>query len=179
MQTGAVKRLLLLLALAACSRDPAPVQMSRDRIGDPALAAAIAAPIMIDPGLGQSANADAIRPPTAPDPIAVPPDPLGRPDDPGPLAGLRHAPAPTACPACRIAHGALTLGALAERQPRRDAATCAASIRYAGDWADRLPPALPLPPATRVVEAAGSDAPGCALRLASLDSSMSAVQLID
>lgn len=180
--------LLSLLALAACSPDAQPVAdrtgalpaVPGSRIGDPAVAAAITAPIMSDPGLDQSSNADAIRPPTAPDPVAVPPDALGLPAVPDTLSDAGAAPATNSdCPECRVARTALTLGELAARQRRPGARACAATVRYAAPWADRLPPALPLPPAARLVEAAGSDVPGCSLRLVGIVSRRAPAQLAD
>ncbi|MBB5714202.1 hypothetical protein FHS94_001033 [Sphingomonas aerophila] len=159
------------LLLVACSGNQVPSDRPGDspgaRIGDPAIAAAINAPIMIDPALGQLSNIDAIRPPPAPEPMSIPPDALGMVADKVDPAALAHAPAANGeCPRCTAAASALTLAAFAERQ--RASAACVAVLRYATGWAERLPATLPLPTGARVVEAAGTDVPGCDLRVSAL-----------
>ena len=161
-----------LLLLAACGTPPVASAdldaLDRDLVGnaaDPAIALALRQPLMTDPALSQSANARAVRPPPSIDTGAMPPDDLGRPADTSRPADLRPAPVATpGCPGCRAAKGALTLAALAQRQPARGIAACAPMIRYATAWADRLPPALPLYPDALVADAAGTDANGCRLR---------------
>ena len=162
----------MTLMLAACGAPRASDMPDPQRsgsaalLGDPAVAAAIAAPIMVDPGLAQMANADTIRPPTLPDPVAVPADALGL-AAAMPATGVRAAPAPAGdCAGCRAARRALTLAALAELSGT--GAACTAGIGYASGWALDLPAAIQPPPDARIVESAGNDAPGCRLRAASL-----------
>lgn len=167
---------LFSLALVACGKDPA-FQADLDRLDreltvaptparDPALTAALADQIMIDPMLAQESNANAVRPPPRPDPGATPPVDIALIPDTVDPATLSHAPEPTGdCPACRAATGALTLGALAGRQRAPRTADCAAGIGYSATWANRLPADLPLYPDARVVEAAGTSRAGCALRV--------------
>lgn len=171
----------LPLALAACGGKPPASQQDLDSLDreltdangagmgkDPALTAALHDQIMVDPALAQQSNANVIRPPSRPDTGAVPPDAMGARADGVDGATLRHAPAPSGdCPECRAADGALTLGALAEQQGSRSMAMCADAIRYGSDWSTRLPAALPLYPDARIVEAAGTDNNGCALRIVS------------
>ena len=174
--------LVASLLIAACSGRPAPSGTPADRpgvrIGDPAIAAAINAPIMVDPSLGQLSNIDAIRPPPAPDPLSMPPDALGMGVDKVDPATLEHAPAAQGeCSRCAAAASALTLAAFAERQG--ESAACVAGLRYATGWAERLPATLALPTGARVVEAAGTDAPGCGLRVVSFSAATPAERVID
>lgn len=174
--------LALSLALGGCGK-PAASGHDLDRLdaqltggagngGDPALAGALHDQIMVDPQLVQSANAGAVRPAPRPDPGSMPPDELGAPRDTSRPGDLKPAPAATpGCRDCVAARGALTLGALAERQSQARVAACAGGLRYATGWADRLPAALPLYPDARVAEAAGNDDNGCALRVVSFASS--------
>ena len=179
-----VPLLLAPLLLVACggagSGKPAGGQTPGGgaRLGDPAVAAAIAAPIMADPGLAQMANADTIRPPTMPDPVSMPADTLGLPAAMSD-AGLSATPSPAGdCAGCRAARGALTLGALAEHLSGSGAA-CAASIGYSGGWALSLPSGIRLPPDARITEGAGSDAAGCRLRAVSLVSPSPTGRVLD
>lgn len=167
---------LLPLALAACSGETADnrdADTLDDELADPGQAldpvirSALQDPIMVDPLLTARSNADAIRPPSqpysAPIPLSIEPAPATTVAD-APMT----APAPAGkCPECAAARDALTLGALAARQPDRRTAPCAATLHYAAGWADRLPADLPLHPAAHVVEAAGSEANGCSLRAVS------------
>ena len=182
---------LLALALVACGKTPASQQdlnsldaeLTASGAGnarDPALTAALADQIMVDPQLAQSSNGNAVRPPPRPDSGAVPPDGVATRIDPTDPATLKHAPAASGdCPECKAARGALTLGALAERQANPNAAACAAAIGYGAGWASRLPADLPLYPDARLSEAAGADRNGCRLRVVSFASNAPVDRLID
>lgn len=171
----------LPLALMACGRKAdAPESLDsldRELTGangaspahDPALTAALHDQIMVDPSLAQTSNADVVRPPSRPDPQAVPPTVVRA--DPVDPATLKTAPAATgACPECAVSKGALTLGALAARQPSRPLSQCSPLIGYSAGWSNRLPQGLGLYPDARVEEAAGTDAKGCSLRILSFAS---------
>jgi hypothetical protein len=172
------RALFPLLLLAGCGKQP-DATSDLDRLDreltdpnsagntrDPAVAAALADPIMVDPALVRSSNAHAIRPPDQPPTGAVPPAlPL---TDPVADGSVPAAPAARAdCPDCKARQAARTAGALGELQ--RDAATagCAARVGYSAAWANRLPSSLPLYPGAQVGEAAGTDADGCRLRIVS------------
>ena len=182
---------LLALALVACGKTPASQQdlnsldaeltaSEAGNVRDPALTAALADQIMVDPQLAQSSNGNAVRPPPRPDSGAVPPDGIANRSDPTDPATLKHAPAASGtCPECQAAKGALTLGALAERQTNPGAAACAAAIGYGAGWASRLPADLPLYPDARLAEAAGADRNGCRLRVVSFASNAAVDRLID
>ncbi|HEX8383438.1 MAG TPA: hypothetical protein VF592_08690 [Sphingomonas sp.] len=184
--------LTLSVALAGCGGGaPAPDELAQlDRelaeangaspARDPAVAAALGDQIMVDPRLTQQSNANAIRPPNRPDGGAVAPVDIAARPDSTPPQGLASAPATKAdCPECRARGGALTLGALAERQPDRRTADCAGRLRYSAGWANRLPAAAPLYPDARVIEAAGVDEEGCSLRVVSFRSSAPLQRLAD
>lgn len=176
-----------ILLLAACSGKSDPqtdlAQLDREltdanstgNLRDPAVAEALHAPIMVDPTLAQSSNANAVRPPSRPDSGAVPPD-LLRPD-PVDARTLRHAPvARVDCPQCRAKAGAFTLGALAAARP--GGAACA-DLTYSATWANRLPADLPLYPNAAVIEAAGKATATCRMRVVSFRSSAAPAKLID
>ncbi|MGR6329802.1 hypothetical protein ACU5AX_12105 [Sphingomonas sp. XXL09] len=181
--------LAVALLLAACGKAPS-AQQDLDSLDreltegarpanqrDPALTAALRDQIMVDPALTQSANTNVVRPPSRPDPDAIPPADLGsRPDGVSP-ADLKPTPAARGdCPQCRKADGALTLGELARRQSP-GSADCAASVSYSAGWANRLPAAVPLYPDARVTEAAGND--GCGLRAVGFASSAPVGRILD
>lgn len=166
----------LALALAACGGvpqaddgDALEAELAADgAAADPLLRAVVNDPIMTDPQLSARSNVDAIRP--SPQPYSAP---IPASDTLGTTAtdaeALLKAPEPASggCPECAIARDSLTLAALAARQADRRIGGCAAALAYGAGWANRLPPAIPLHPAARVVEAAGIVRGGCALRAAS------------
>lgn len=145
---------------------------------DPAVASALRDQIMVDPALTQQANVNVIRPPSRPDPHMVPPEGIGAKPDGVTAASLKPTP-PTRrdCPECRARKDAFTLGALAGQQ--RSLGGCAAKVAYSATWANRLPADLPLYPDARLSEAAGTDADGCALRIASFRSNAAVARVID
>ncbi|WP_174287398.1 hypothetical protein [Sphingomonas bacterium] len=182
--------ILLPFALIACGKTPyAPRTLdSLDReltdanaaspAHDPALTAALHDQIMVDPALAQTSNADVIRPPSRPDPMAVPPTAARA--DPVDPAKLKTAPAASGdCPDCELSKGALTLGALGARQPSRPLAQCAPLIAYSAGWSNRLPQGLGLYPDARVEEAAGTDGKGCSLRIVSFASGAAPARVMD
>jgi hypothetical protein len=170
--------LILPLMLAACGDAEEPTrniaaldeELTKAATGnaaDPAIKGALQEPIMVDPALTAQANGEAIRPPSRPYAAPVPADGVA----PAPAVGgeaLTAAPPPKKdCPQCRKADQAVTLGALAAQQSNPATKTCAARVKYSAVWANRLPAGIPLYPAARVTEAAGTDEAGCALRVVS------------
>jgi hypothetical protein len=142
---------------------------------DPALRAAVEDKITVDPDLVAQSNRNSIRPSDKPLNGAVPPRvsaPIQR-NAAEQLAGgvLMQAPAATS----RVTEGgsSLTLGGLARIQSSgRKASRCAPPrIRYAMDWAGRLPGAFPLYPGAQLTEAAGADNGPCAIRAVSFTTS--------
>lgn len=145
---------------------------------DPAVASALRDQIMVDPALTQQSNANVIRPPSRPDPHMIPPEAIGAKPDGVAAASLKAAPVTGRdCPECRARKDAFTLGALAGQQ--RGIGGCAAKVAYSATWANRLPADLPLYPDARLSEAAGTDADGCALRIASFRSNAPVARVVD
>lgn len=143
---------------------------------DPQLREALAGQIMVDPGLTQTSNANALRPPNRPPSDQLPSTPL--PADPVDARSLKSAPtAAKDCPECRGAANAYTLAAKAGQQAAN--AACLSGLRYSAAWAQRLPAALPPYPGAQVAEAAGNDANGCALRIVSLRTTAPPAKVID
>ncbi|MBS0284640.1 MAG: hypothetical protein JSS15_09500 [Proteobacteria bacterium] len=182
--------LLLAIVLAACGGAPGNEASGADDLdntlaatneasaaNDPALRGALRDQIMVDPALVQQANADTVRPPAQPASGALPPDDIAARREPAEKDDLRRAPPPGPCPQCTAARRALTLGALAESQGAP--ATCVANVAYSAGWANRLPAATPLYPDARVIEAAGADGKGCALRIVNFASAAPLQRLLD
>jgi hypothetical protein len=184
--TGAV--LALALALAGCGKEREPDVNALDQAlsgnsandADPALTSALADQIMVDPALAQSSNRNAIRAPDGPASAPVPPE--GGPGGPQPPLpeGLLRAPPPTQGDA-EDASGT-TLGTLAAAQRRghlRGRQDCEAQLRFSAAWAARLPAAIPIYPNGRVSEAAGTDVPGCGMRIVSFTADAPLQTVID
>lgn len=187
--------LVLPLALVACGKREADdrnldsldnelIAAGNANSQDPAMMSALQSQIMVDPALARQANNDAVRPPAQPYSGAVPPDAIaGSPAATGAATSetLKTAPAPKGgdCPQCTAARESLTLGALASRQRDGRTRSCAGALRYAADWANRLPADLPLYPDARVSEAAGSQSNQCAVRAVSFSTGAPLQQVID
>ena len=137
---------LLFALLTGCAK---PDATQRDReVADPAIAVALANPIMTDPELLGPGHIGTTRPPDRPYQALLPP---GTPD---PLRG-------DAAPSVVARMLPLMTGA--------GFAACDRSVRYSFGWAAKLPQKLELPAAARVAEAAGSDRADCRLRLIAYD----------
>ena len=170
-------------ALAAChGKDQRNLDKLDNQLAansaDAALTGALNSQIMVDPTLAQQSNANAVRPPAKPYSGAVPPSGStgGGQADTGPL---RHAPAASGtCPECATRKGALTLGELAHRQQGTGMGGCSSDVKYSAGWVNRLGD-LPVYPGAQVSEAAGSNHPGCALRIVSFTTTAPATRVID
>ena len=147
---------LLFASLAGCTQ-PDATRRERD-VADPAIAMALANPMMTDPELLGPAHIDATRPPDRPYQALLPP---GTPD---PLRG-------DAAPTVVARMLPLMTGA--------GFAACDRSVRYSFGWATALPPKLGLTTDSRVAEAAGSDRTDCRLRLIAYDGDNSPEAVID
>ncbi len=157
------------VALAACGDEPQASFVDED---DPALAAALADQIMVDPDLVGLNRANAVA--------AMPPADGSLPTvdrSPGTIAAaraealqlvggpgmLRKAGEPREVAGALPPGSALTAAARAAAAPRA-AAGCIERAQYTMQWAARMPEAFPVYPRGAVQEAAGTDAGGCALR---------------
>ena len=163
--------------LAGCGGDGAMAPQPAPRPLDPLLAITVNGPLMSDQQLSYQSNADAVRPPDIPlnAPIpAVDIVPAGPVEAAPPLPPAAAGP----CDACSAAQAAITLRALAERSGDAAARACAPAIRYSAMWATHLSDDLPLPPAARVIEAAGSDGARCRLRAVAYGAAMPVATLL-
>ena len=177
-----IAALVAAAALAGCHSHKQKVEALDNQLiansGDAALNGALNDQIMVDPNLTQQSNADAVRPPPRPYSAAVPP-PGAATNAEAATGSLRHAPAAAkGCPECSTQKGALTLGELARRQHGPGMGGCSADVGYSAAWVNRLGD-LPVYPGGHVNEAAGSNHPGCALRIVSFTTTAPADRVTD
>ncbi|MFN3387820.1 MAG: hypothetical protein ACK40O_02745 [Allosphingosinicella sp.] len=126
------------LVLAACGTGGAENgQNQAANDADPALTSALEDQILVDPGLAQQSNQNAVRTTETPNQAQYPAQGGG-----SPAAGAGAA----------LAGG--EAGCTAESQ-----------FDYGNGWAQRLPEAFPIIPGARIVEAAGNDKGGCRSRV--------------
>lgn len=164
--TGFSRILPIVAALmaGACAREPDTAAV--DAL-DPVVAAALADPLMTDPELAtRNPGGDGLQG-------------LGPPDGTVPPLDASQAEIDRAREAARLTAGgsfrkvplaiegksapaALTPGLLAARLP---GPACGADLAYSAIWAARLPEPLAPYPRAHVIDGAGLDAKGCALRL--------------
>lgn len=126
------------LALAACSTDAEEsAQNQAGNDADPALTSALEDQILVDPGLAQQSNQNAVRTTETPSQAQYPAQGSG-----SPAAG-------------------------AETALARGDASCTAESQfdYGNGWVQRLPDAFPVIPGAKVTEAAGNDKGGCRARV--------------
>jgi len=161
--------LLAVLPLGACSSADKAPEATAER--DPAAAAALNDPIMVDPDLasqnrGNSALSgggpaqgdlpDFVRTPEEVDAARAAAQSL--------LGGApAAAPAPAATSDKSRLAGALTMPAIAAASGIATQA-CADKLGFTMGWTVRLPAALPIYPRGHAIVAAGSDEPGCKVR---------------
>ncbi|WP_213982590.1 hypothetical protein [Sphingomonas sp. dw_22] len=170
----------LSLALAGCG-GPAPDDSADNsaNAADPALTSALQDQIMVDPQLSRQANSGAVRPPSQPYSGGVPAQGVAANTDTVDKGGLLHAPAPNPATKGVGAAGAITPGALAQRQKDPKTKGCAAHLTYSAGWAQRLPADLPLYPQARVTEAAGTEDGKCRLRIVSFSAAQPMQAMVD
>ncbi len=143
-----MRLLCLALLLVGCGTSPTRKPADANAV-DPAVAAALADPLMTDPDLSAQANIDTLRPSDQP----------------------FQAPVPVGAPTSARPDATPTLGARAKAVTAADRAeafsSCDLGVAYSQRWVDRLPHDLALPAAAQVTEAAGSDTAACKLRVVS------------
>lgn len=155
------------LVLSACGGADKPEAAKES---DPALTGALAEQIMVDPDLAAGSRRDAAV--TGPASGDLPPEQRS----PEAIAAARAEAArlaggtiqPVPAPANAAGGGAPAEDAatvVARAMPGGAGASCADKAEYAMAWAGKLPAALPVYPRGHVQEAAGTDAPGCRLRV--------------
>jgi hypothetical protein len=162
----------LILLLAACGEAGERQDKRGER--DPAIAGALGDPLMTDPDLASQNRGNSALQGGGPPSAELPPD-KSSPEEAeaaraaaltlagGKLAGL---PAPAAVLERSRLAGKLTPVAIAAALPELSKG-CAETLQYGFIWAARLPAALPVYPRGHARQAAGSDAPGCRLRVVS------------
>jgi hypothetical protein len=141
------------LALAACNRNDEGNLAALDNqlVGndaDPALTSALQDQILVDPGLVNQSNRNAVRPPAAP----------AQAQYPAPQPASSNAAAPGAPPAsAQKASATLSEGG----------AACCTNLPfdYNPAWANRMSAAFPLYPGAKIDEAAGHDEGDCRMRV--------------
>lgn len=154
--------LALAALLAACGDSSAP-QAPAPR--DPAIAAALAEPLLSDPDLANSnhgGTAPAAGIPLIPFDADAAEAARNAARD---LLGGAIAPAPQPRPGAKLSPlaRAPTAAAVAAALPFSQA--CAVGLDYSFAWAARMPAALPVYPRAHAREAGGSDQAGCRLRV--------------
>ncbi|MFC4256087.1 hypothetical protein GRI97_11840 [Altererythrobacter xixiisoli] len=175
--------LAMLLPLGACG--PAAESEPADD-QDPAVAAALGDPLMVDPDLaGQNAAGNAASIGTQDG--SVPSFEMGAETIAaaraealqlvGGAGKMVKAPEPREISG-RLPEGStLTAAALAAAVPA--SGDCAARVQYTMDWAARLPVAFPVFPRGAVQEAAGTDAEGCRLRVVNFKAPVPPAEVMD
>jgi len=177
--------LSIVITLAACADAPGEdplAALERELAADagsPAVAAALADPIMTDPTLSARANTNAVRPPAGPYTAPIPPSDVAARGSTADLIARDKLESPPAsgesCTDCAAARDALTLATLAAPV----AGQCASRLGYSNGWATRLLDAVPLIPNARLTEAAGIADERCDLRVARFWSDLPPERLID
>lgn len=173
----------LLAACGAAEADDPLVALEAELVadaGDPAVAAALADPIMTDATLASRANANAVRPPPMPYAAPIPQSDVARRGSTADAIArdrLESAPAATGdgCAECEAARDATTLAELA----RPVAGRCSDAIQYSHGWTTRLPDTVPLIVNARVTEAAGVANAQCDVRIVRFWSDLPPDRLID
>lgn len=178
------------LALAACGTGEHVTDQDADAIdeqilgdadnSDPALTEALGDQIMVDPDLAGQSNQHAALPGDAVAGAPIPDTMHNVVDAQAAMAAgdLLSAPQATSVPddGRSAAGGATTLGALAERE---HIDTCQGSVTYGNQWASTMPTAFDVYPHAELIEAAGYDAAGCKMRVASFRTSAPMQRMIN
>ena len=176
--------LLALVALAACSAAKKPAESEPER--DPAAAAALNDPIMVDPDLtsqnrGNSALSgggpaqgdlpDFVRTPEAAEAARAAAKVV--------VGGhISPAPAPSVTTKQSRLAGALTAQALAQASGLAGSA-CGDRFKYSAVWAARLPAALQVYPRGHTIMAGGTSATGCGLAMVRFVTPVEVTDVVD
>ena len=162
--------LVLPAMLAACSQAPGHEAARDPFAADPLVAAALHDPLMSDPDLSARNEANAVlgfAADTALPLIPATPEAAQAARDAGRLellaeGGMPPLPAPVAAPVALPAPGGKAQAGLAAIGV---AGPCLARLEEGFEWAARLPQVAAIMPQGMVVQAGGSDAAGCGLRV--------------
>lgn len=175
--------IVLLLALAACGKGKPDADALAGR--DPAVAGALADPVMADPDLTSQNRGNAALSGGGPASGEIPPDKRGQEEidrakaEAITLLGRTAPPAPMAEASDVVSPAvqAPTAAALARALPF--AAPCAGKLAYSAVWAAKLPAKLPVYPRAHVREAAGVDDAACHLRVVRFITPVAVADVID
>lgn len=171
----------LVMTLAACGQDAETV-VKKDAV-DPAIGAALADQIMVDPDLAGQNRGNAALTGGGPADGSLPPE-ISTPEaiaaakaDAVKLVGgtLRAAPAPGG--SAHVSPAAVSLTAAETAQVLGK--TCADKVDYTVAWAARMPAAFPAYPRGHVREAAGTDKDGCSLRVVNFVTPVAVQDVLD
>ena len=170
------------LALSGCGGEEKPG--ADPDASDPALTEALGDQIMVDPDLAQQNGGNAAVAANGPASTELPPaerspEAIAKARaEAAKMAGgaIQSAPAPVATePAAPGAVTPIQLAALS----KSGASNCADKAEYSASWAARLPDAMAIYPRGHVVEAAGTDADGCRLRVVNYVTPVAPKDVID
>lgn len=159
----------LLLALAACGEEAKPDPRAER---DPAVAAALDAPLMTDPELASQSRKDTVLSGGGPATAEIPPDKRSPEEAERARSDARlmfggapvpSAPGPAETTSESRLKDAATLEAAASAL-KLGPTSCPARLGYSFGWAAKLPAALPIYPRGHARVAAGTDESGCKLR---------------
>ncbi len=182
----AAATLLATVALAACQQNPSTALKSGDKdlvagnTADPALTAALEDQIMVDPALVGQSNRTVVKPGAPALRGTLPSREGGGPGKVEPGAQLAGKPMKAPPPARTTpAAGPMTVGQRAALQARRAQGNCDGRVAYGAAWATRLPIEFPIFPRGELLEAAGSDTSGCALRVVSFTTDAPVPDVLD
>lgn len=175
--------LAAMLALAACGQDKPDDSALAGR--DPAVAGALADPLMTDPDLASQNRGNAALSGGGPANGEMPLDKRGQEEidraraDAMTLLGGTIPTAPMAQQQDQQSPAAAAPTAVALAQALPFAAPCAAKLAYSAAWAAKLPARLPVYPRAHVREAAGVDDAACKLRVVRFITPVAVADVID
>lgn len=163
--------------LVGCSEGEAEVTGASDH-SDPLMSADLKELIRVDPGMvnRDGGNQVATLPGTAIAARAAAEEMVGG------ATAMRRAPPPQRVDGALPADAALSVAsrtATASGGSGTGPGNCAATAQFSAQWAARMPPAFPVYPGGEVLEAAGNDAGGCALRVVNFATAASVTDVMD
>jgi hypothetical protein len=165
--------------LAGCSEGEAEVAGATDH-SDPLMSAALKELIRVDPGLINRNGGNQV----AALPGAAMAARVAAEEMVGGAAAMRRAPPPQRVdgalpPESALSVASRTATASGGNGSGTGQGNCAATAQFSAQWAARMPPVFPVYPGGEVLEAAGNDAGGCALRVVNFATAASVADVMD
>ncbi len=178
----------LALLAAGCGDGAADRAASAPDHSDPMMSAALQEQIMVDPDMVSRNGANQVA--AVPDGIgAIPRPDVGSEaaraaraeaeEMVGGASAMRRAPAPQRVDGSLPPEAALSVASRAATSGSAGQRNCAANAQFSARWAALMPPAFPVYPRGNVLEAAGNDAAGCALRVVNFATAVSVADVMD